>query len=489
MTKHHLGNKVRSLSTPPPNHLVLSMRTHSLLSAIAYISISVCNYGFAVEPPPMPTSAEQRISAVSYETEEEYGNPKVWERAEAPTQLVIEFEDGVAFKTADDEFEFRIRLMQQTDFKLFLPRDQEPARPGVYIPRFRSYFEGHITRSYDYELSIQRSVEGEFDVLDANINFHPMDEFQIKVGRFIVPYSYDWYDHLEQFFITPERSLFPLNFGLSREAGLMFWGDLNEGRTQYALGGFSGQLEGLADTNTTRDLVGYLNFRPFRDSQWWELENLNIGGSAGIGDQAFPSEPLPLRSSLQSSENDDAAQAASSIFLEWEEDVVASGGRDQAALHLAWYVEQLSFESEVQYGRFEYHTPHEKVDLPVFGYHFGLSYFLTGEEVTGRSLVIPNRPFNPASGSSGPGAIEPFVRYSYLDLGEEVFDAELADRADWTRRISMIDLGWNWYPNRYMKFYFDWQVKFYDSPVLINPTEDERVNQSHLLWVRAQVFF
>ncbi len=72
-----------------------------------------------------------------------------------------------------------------------------------------------MTRTFEYELSLQRSVEGVFDVLDANVNFHPADEFQIRIGRTLVPYSYDWYDHLEQFFITPERSVFPLNFGLA----------------------------------------------------------------------------------------------------------------------------------------------------------------------------------------------------------------------------------------------------------------------------------
>jgi phosphate-selective porin OprO/OprP len=236
-------------------------------------------------------------------------------------------------------------------------------------------------------------------------------------------------------------------------------------------------------------LVGYLNFRPFRNmgSSMWE--NLNIGGSASYGDQAFPGETLPLRTSLQSSENDEAAQSASAVFLEFEDDVVALGGRDQGALHLAWYYEQLSFESEVQVGQFDYYRGDKSTEVPVTGYQLALSYFITGEEVTGRTLVIPDHPFNPASGSTGPGAIEPYVRYSYLELGEQVFEDELANEHDWTRRISMVDLGWNWYPNRYVKFYFDWQISMYGSPVLINEEKDHRVKTNQLFWLRAQVFF
>ena len=70
-------------------------------------------------------------------------------------------------------------------------------------------------------MSLQRSLEGTWDLLDGNLNFRPSERFQVKFGRMLVPYSYDWFDHLEQYFITPERALFPLNFGLSRQAGLM----------------------------------------------------------------------------------------------------------------------------------------------------------------------------------------------------------------------------------------------------------------------------
>ncbi len=75
---------------------------------------------------------------------------------------------------------------------------------------------------------------------------------------------------------------------------------------------------------------------------------------------------------------------------------------------------------------------------------------MTGEQVTGRSIVIPHRPFAPRKGLYGTGAIEPFVRYSYLTLGDEVFAGGLADPDDRARRLSMVDAGVKWYPNRYV---------------------------------------
>jgi phosphate-selective porin OprO/OprP len=408
------------------------------------------------------------------------------EQGESP-RIIAKFDDGFSVGTSDDQFELRIRVMEQTDFKLFLPTNQVPARPGGYIPRFRTYFEGHLSPSYEYELSLQRSIEGTFDVLDASLNFSPNDALQIKVGRFIVPYSYDWFDHLEQYFIAPERGLYPLNFGLSREVGAMLWGDIEQGRLQYAVGAFSGQLSGLADTNTTRDLVGYLNVQPFGNSG--PMRYFNVGLSGAYGDQAFPAEPLPLRSSVQSSENDEAANAASSVFLVFDDDVEIIGRRNQGALHAAWYVGGMSTEAEVEVGKFGYEKSEVPTTVSVFGYHVTGSYFLTGEQVTGRSLVVPNRPFAPRSNQFGPGAIEPFVRYSYLKLGDEVFTAELADPNISTRSLSMIDTGVNWYPNRFIKLYLDWQLSLYDTPVLVVPETGKTVRQSHTLWARLQVFF
>jgi len=411
------------------------------------------------------------------------------ETAEPIIPLVARFDDGVTFGTPDGAFDLRLRIMNQVDAKLFTPREQVPARSGLYIPRFRFYFEGNISHSFEYELSLQRSVEGAFDVLDASLNFAPSEEFQVRFGRFLVPFSYAWYDHLEQFFITPERALFPLNFGLSREAGIMAHGDLDEGACHYAFGAFSGQLAGVADTNTTRDLVGYINKRPFHEDVNSVLQNLNVGGSASWGRQDYPGEPLPLRTSIQASENDEAAAAASSIFLEFADDVEFIGDRATAALHLSLYVDQWSFESEFQYGRFQARTPTDNPYLDALGYHVGASCFITGEEVDGRTIVVPDDPFDPAAGIYGTGAIEPFARYSHLTLDDTVFTAGLADPQEWTRTASTVDLGWNWYPNRYIKFYFDWQIALFASPVLIDPDTSEMTDINHTFWARGQVFF
>ena len=399
--------------------------------------------------------------------------------------------EGFQFETIDEEYQLRLHILDQTDFKVFVPGNQDPARSGLYIPRVRMYFEGQLTRMFDYEVSIQRSIEGVWDLLDGNLTVHPSEAFQLKFGRMLVPYSYDWYDHLEQYFLTAERSLFPLNFGLSRSAGILAQGRAAEGVVQYAVGGFDGHLVGLADDNTTRDAVGYLNFRPFLNSEFSLLRNLNLGGSGFLGEQVSPVHPLPLRTSIQSSDNAEAAQRASSVFLVFDEKTYALGGRSGGALHLAWYGKGFSLESELQTGRNQYARAGEpgRASVPVSGFNVGLGYFLTGEEVSGRGPFEPLHPFDISRGKWGPGAFELFGRFSSLTLGPSVFSAGLADRADWTRQADLTDLGLNWYLTKQIKTVFEWQHIAYANSVLINPGQNLRALSNDLFWFRMQLYY
>ena len=178
------------------------------------------------EPRP---AAEAETSLASGETttrSSHLGRPGEVGRPHPTRELPLQarFADGFQLASEDDEFDLRFHVLDQTDFKLFTPNDRTFGKSGLYIPRVRVYLEGRLTRLLEYEVSLQRSVEGTWDLLDGNLNLRPSDAFQVKFGRMLVPYSYDWFDHLEQYFITPERALFPLNFGLSRQAGLMAWG-------------------------------------------------------------------------------------------------------------------------------------------------------------------------------------------------------------------------------------------------------------------------
>lgn len=410
--------------------------------------------------------------------------PKAEPEFEFPLKAV--YKDGFGLRSSDDQFQLRMRFLTQIDGKVFTPTFQEPARSGMYVPRFRTYFEGQLKDGLEYELSLQRSVEGAFDLLDANVNFGTREWFQVRVGRSLTPYSYTWYDHLEQYYITPERGLVPLNFGLARQVGVIFHGVINK-KLEYAAGPTFGHLAGLADQNSTREGVGYLNYRPFLDGPEDSFfKYLNVGGSIALGLTAYPTAPLPLRTSIQTSENDEAASAASTQFLEFNRGVVRDGGRRQGALHVANYAGPLSVEAEVFALSFQARRDETSpaVRIPVVGFDATASLFLTGERVTGRGPVEPLAPVG-----RGIGAFEVFGRYSTINIGDRVFTAGLADETDWTRRVGMTDIGFNWHPNRFVKFTFDWQHAMFATPILLNQSTGRHGKSTDLFWMRCQLFF
>jgi phosphate-selective porin OprO/OprP len=422
------------------------------------------------------------------------GRPGEVDRAHDTPELPLKarLADGFQLASEDDEFDLRLHVLDQTDFKLFTPNDRTFGKSGLYVPRVRVYFEGRLTRFWEYEVSLQRSLDGNWDLLDGNLNLRLSNAFQVKFGRCLVPYSYDWFDHLEQYFITPERALFPLNFGLSRQAGLLAWGRAGEGRLDWALGGFNGHLTGVADNNPNQEAVGYFNLRPFLGSNRFPvLHHLNVGASAAIGQTARNEAPLPLRTSVQAAENDAGTTDASAVFLNFNNGTFYQGDRLFGAVHLAYYHRGLSFESEWNIGQFQMTRPglRNKPEIPVQGLHTTLADFVTGEQIERRTTVVPLRPFLPLSGEWGPGAIELFIRYSQLNLGSILFKDDLANGSFWTNDVSMVDLGVNWYPNRWIKFYVDWQHAAFGSPVLVNEARGIFGRSTDLFWVRCQVYF
>jgi phosphate-selective porin OprO/OprP len=74
--------------------------------------------------------------------------------------------DGLRWGTDDDEFNFGIRAMQQLDARIYANRDQEYASSGIFNPRSRIYFYGHLTRPFSYEFSFQESY-GSLNLLDS----------------------------------------------------------------------------------------------------------------------------------------------------------------------------------------------------------------------------------------------------------------------------------------------------------------------------------
>ena len=113
------------------------------------------------------------------------------------------------------------------------------------------------------------------------------NELRLTVGRFKTPFTYDFYTYKNWQLLSPERSLFNVNFALNRNIGLMASGQLGDDRLEYAVGVFNGPRNSFRDTNSAKDVVAFLNLKPWKGA---DGKNFNMGGSVSYGRQDNPSE-------------------------------------------------------------------------------------------------------------------------------------------------------------------------------------------------------
>lgn len=397
--------------------------------------------------------------------------------------LQASFGNGFELKTADGEFSLQFHDLTQIDGRFYNREQQDPVKETFTIPRQWWIFSGKLTQPIEYSAVIAEGFDT-VNLLDAFINLHYYDEFQVKIGRYKTPYTYEFYSLPIQGLVQPERSLFFNNFGLNRDLGVMAHGTILNKSVDYGIGVFNGSRNGFVDTNDAKDLAGLLNIRPFQESES-ALDHLNLGGSFDVGRQDTTPVPSTLRTNVATSGN-----SVNGIpFLAFNGNVRETGVRQLWAAHAAWYYEQLSLLAEFQGGDEKYRvtTSQAQTTVPVYGWHVQAGLFLTGETVTMRNIVKPLNDFDLRPGKLGPGAWELTAKYDHLRLGESLFSAGLADATQWTNELSLTDAGVNWYWNQYLKLAFTWEHADFRTPVRYAPGKLQTTND--MFWTRMQLYF
>jgi len=410
-------------------------------------------------------------------------------RAEKKIPLKANFGPGFELMTEDQEFQLQFHQETQLDARTFSPHGDEFARSGFVFPRVRAFFNGRLTKPIEYTLSLNRGFSG-LDLLEAYVNFHYDDRFQLKVGRYMTPFNYEQFAVQNMWLLAPERSLFTSNLGLNRQLGIQLWGNLFDKHLDYAVGVFDGPRNSFEDYNEAKDVMAYLNARPFGADEDSPFKNLNVGGSFTYGEQDNPLTPRTFRTASNAS-NASAADLFSPPFLVLNGDAGERGQRTFWSAHIAYFYQQFSLLTDYNGAILRYASEASaatSIDIPTSGYSVAMGYFLTGETQERRTILEPKRPFRLKRGQFGPGAWEVTFRYSLLDFDRNVFDAGLADPADWTNRVWSTNLGLNWYLSRYLKVYLNWQHTEFGTPVLYhNPNLRQLTNE--LFWLRLQLYF
>ncbi len=399
--------------------------------------------------------------------------------------------DGFNFATEDDEYRFGIRGMEQLDARIYSQPAPGFASSGIYNPRSRFYLEGHLTKPIQYEFSFQQTFDS-VNLLDAYVNFNYDPRFQLRFGRYKTPFTYEWYRIHIWDLLSPERSLFATNYEGQRRFGVMGWGTLFENRVEYAVGSFDTQRNGYQAFNSLQDVMAFVNFKPFyNEERDFLLRDLQVGGSVDAGHENQPVSPAALRTNSAPSpaglSDSGAVNAATVPFLAFNSGVTERGDRALWELHTALYSGGLTLLGAWQSGFESYATAAASHRIPINGWFVQAGYIFTGETIRDRTLVDPLQPFNLRPGRFGLGAFEPTARYSELTLDRRVFTDGFADPTLWTNQARLVDVGLNWYLNKFIKVYFDWEHAIFATPVFSGNGRPQ--TSSDLYWIRTQVYF
>jgi phosphate-selective porin OprO/OprP len=407
--------------------------------------------------------------------------------------------DGVGFATEDEEFQLRFRILEQIDYNGYLaPQGGTPfaTTSGFYLPRSRYYFQGQLTKPISYDLSFQRSYST-FNFFNAFMNFNYDPRLQIRIGRQKVPFTYEFYKINVWRLIAPERSVWNNNYQSNRDIGIAAWGGLFENRLEYAVMLHNGPRNGFQAYDYPKTVAAFLNFKPFQTNEESFLRDLNIGGSLDYGYQNNPAVPLVFRTNGNASNvaltTNDPSNNATLPFLALNNNVVERGLRDLWELHAAYYYKGLSVLGAWDSGFNGYAVGQgHSVRVPTSGYFVQVAYLITGETVRERTVIDPISRFDLRPGKFGLGALEPHARYSEMFLSRDIFTSGLADPNLWTNRVQLIDVGVNWYLNKFVKIYFDWEHAIFASPVFAATTPNGKsqfMTTNDLLWLRFQFYY
>jgi phosphate-selective porin OprO/OprP len=396
--------------------------------------------------------------------------------------------NGFYLRSQDRNFVLRLTGQLQADYRSF-EGDGDVTDIGTFlIRRARLGIEAEVFKYFEFRLLPDFGSQVSPIIQDAYMNVHYVDWLQFTAGKFKQPFSYE---QLIQDRYTPlmERSLID-QLVPQRDEGVMLHGENLLGkRLDYAVSVYNGEINNnpATDTNDHKDLAGRIALRPFNtEGAWPLLRGLQLGIAGTTGIEQEPVSPSTLRTPL------------TVPFFTFNSTVRADGLRNRWSPEIVYFYGPLGLAAQYFHqdqelrpaffgtaARFRENVPFEG------GYVMG-TYLLTGEERTGYTQLFPRHPFDPWHPCASPGAWELSARASRLELGADVFAPgalQLANPALFSRGVTEMTLGFNWYLNAWVRWQFNWEHDWFDQPVRLGPGPRGEFNTYNAWAARFQVIF
>jgi phosphate-selective porin OprO/OprP len=397
--------------------------------------------------------------------------------AKAKEAPVISVNDkGASFKSADSNYEVRLRGLIQGDGRFYVNDDALPQNDTFLLRTARPIIEGSLGKLIGFRFTPEFAGDSA-SIVDAYVDLRFNPAYTLRVGKFTSPVGLERLQSSSALSAV-ERAL-ASELAPNREIGVQLQGDVADGKFSYALGVYNGTVDGRDAVTTNPDnefeYAGRAFFEPFRNNAnaWSGLGfgvGASIGDKFGTGNNFLPRYRTPGQ--VQ--------------FFNYRSSIAADG-------------ENFRFSPQAYYylGRFgvlgEYIRSSQEVlqttganagvraDLENTAWQTTVQFVLSGEDASYRGVVKPSRPFRPGEGW---GAFELVGRYGELQVDDRAFPI-FADPGVSAREASSWTLGLNWYLTSNLKLVFNYlDTTFKGGAAGGSDREDEKA-----IFSRLQVAF
>lgn len=379
---------------------------------------------------------------------------------------------GASFKSANGDYEVKIRGLIQGDGRFFTGGEPAGTYDTFLLRTARPTIEGTLGKWIGYRFTPEFAGDSA-SIVDvyADLKFSPAAT--VRVGKFTSPVGLERLESSSALSAI-ERAL-PSELAPNRDIGVQLQGEVAKGKLSYGIGVFNGTVDGrdaiTSNPDNEFEYAGRLFFEPFKnDASFWSGLGFGIGGSVGdtegTGNNFLPRYRTPGQ--VQ--------------FFNYHAAVAADGRRTRWSPQGYFYRNAFGLLAEYIETTQELRVGATRAELENNAWQATVSWVLTGEDASYRGVAKPSSPFSPGKG--GWGAWELVGRYGELDVDEGAFPL-FADPAVAARSAQSWTVGVNWYLTSNLKLVANYlQTRFDGGAAAGADREDEKA-----VFTRLQVAF
>jgi phosphate-selective porin OprO/OprP len=387
---------------------------------------------------------------------------------------------GFGVKSADGNFAIRLNGQIKVDGNFLLDDDRKDFTDSFSSSSVRPILNGTVFKEFDFTLSGDFGGTG-VSLTDAFLEWRHWPALKIKAGRFKQPFG------LERLQSDVNNSFttlgLPSQFVPARDIAIQVGGELYDGVFSYAASIGNGTVDGssvLGDTSDGKELTGRIWVQPFKKTDIELVSGLGVGIAGSYGWQGGATNAANLASYKSSVGNTFFSYVTGST-----NGTYAAGERVRFSPQFSYYYGRLGLLGEYVVSEQNVKRLARTDNLVNTSWQVAGSFLLTDDEASYKG-VVPKKPFSLADGQWG--AWELVGRYGELDVDNAAFTGsggtQFADPAKSASKAGSWGVGLNWYLNKNVRAFFDYEHTFFNG----GATGGNRASED-LLSTRFQLTF